>query len=76
MSDNNHESEKAPYVAYAVEDRGEQKKPFWTRIGVGFTHGDGKGMTLRVGAWPAGGNRLVLRERDADQQAEDAPPAE
>ena len=52
---------KAPnYIAYHVRDRGEGQKGFWTRIGVAWAHGDGKGINIVLDCIPVDG-RLTLR---------------
>lgn len=62
MSDNKTETKngKSPaYIAYQVTDR-DGKDSFWTRIGVGFAHKDGKGFNIQIVAAPLDG-RITLR---------------
>ena len=62
MSDakNNQTSPKTPsHIAYHVRDR-EGGKSFWTRIGVAFQHGDGKGFNIQLEVAPLDG-RISLR---------------
>ncbi|MBX9791386.1 MAG: hypothetical protein K2Y37_20895 [Pirellulales bacterium] len=63
MSDNTHTNEKTgsktpSHIAYQVRDRGDNKKSFWTRIGVAFEHAD-KNIQLD-GLVPLDG-RITLR---------------
>jgi len=37
------------YIAYQVTTREEGKKSSWTKIGVGFMHGDGAGVSSPLG---------------------------
>lgn len=55
--------------AYHVAERGEKK--FWTRIGAAWDHEDGKGLTIQLDLVPVNGGRIVLREPNDDEQAED-----
>ena len=63
MSNNETKTEKTgnspSYIAYQVSDR-DEKKGFWTRIGVAFAHADGKGFNIQVTCVPLDG-RVVLR---------------
>ena len=47
------------HIAYQVQDR-EGKKPFWQKIGGGWAHSDGRGITLQLAAMPLDG-RITLR---------------
>ena len=47
------------HVAYHLRDR-EGKKAFWTRIGVAWAHGDGKGFNVQLDCIPFDG-RVTLR---------------
>ena len=52
--------EKAPaFIAWNVT--GKDDKPFWQKIGLCWTHKDGKGLTLQLGVLPING-RIVLRQ--------------
>lgn len=42
------------YHAYAVRDRGENKKAIWTRIGVVWSQSKGQGLNLELEALPLG----------------------
>lgn len=61
MSDTNSKATpKTPsHIAYHVRDR-EGGKSFWTRIGVAFQHGDGKGFNIQLEVAPLDG-RISLR---------------
>jgi hypothetical protein len=58
--------------AYSVEERpgsdpDGERQSFFTRIGVCFPHGDGKGLNIILSALPLG-NRIVLREYTPDEE--------
>ncbi|HZZ80807.1 MAG TPA: hypothetical protein VFE62_20055 [Gemmataceae bacterium] len=64
MSGNSNTESKAPgksptHIAYQVRDR-EGQKSFWTRIGVAWTHNDGKGFNIQLEVVPLDG-RISLR---------------
>jgi hypothetical protein len=56
-------SSKPPYIAYAVIDRGDDKKSKWREIGVAFAHKDGKGFDILYDVQPLNG-RITLRVAD------------
>lgn len=56
----NHEFNAPSYIAYAVNDKGEDKS-FWTRIGAAWAHEDGEGFSLQLDLVPVNGGRIVLR---------------
>ncbi len=58
-------SKKPTLIAYTVRDRGEDQKPFWTRIGAAWPHENGSGFTIRLDAIPVDG-RIVLTEPKAE----------
>ena len=58
--------------AFVVEDKeeGSDEKPFWTRVGSAWPHGDGKGLNVQLASGVAVSGRLVLREyteKDAEE---------
>lgn len=53
-------STKPPFIAYAVIDRGEDKKSKWREIGVAYPHKDGKGFDILYDVLPLNG-RITLR---------------
>jgi hypothetical protein len=54
-------SSKPAYIAYHVRNnKDEQGEAFWTRIGVAFSHQDGKGYNLLIETIPLDG-RITLR---------------
>ena len=59
--------------AFVVEDReeGSEEKPFWTRVGSAWKHGDSKGYNIQIAAGVAVSGRLVLREYDDEKDADD-----
>ena len=68
MSDETNENgsksaNKPPYIAYAVIDRGDDKKSKWREIGVAFPHKDGKGFDILYDVQPLNG-RITLRVPD------------
>lgn len=62
MSNSTHEtSAKAPsHIVYAVRERNDGQKSFWTRIGAAWAHGDGKGFNVQLEVVPLDG-RVTLR---------------
>jgi hypothetical protein len=50
---------KPTHVAYHVRD-GKNDSSFWTRIGVAWTHQDGKGFNVQIEVMPLDG-RISLR---------------
>ena len=56
-------SSKPPYIAYAVIDRGEDKKSKWREIGVAFPHKDGKGFDILCDVLPLNG-RITIRVQE------------
>ena len=66
-------SNKPSHYLYVVEGEGEDE--FWTKIGAGWPHKDGKGFTQHFSAFPAQGGRVVMRdaaEADAKSKAKAA----
>jgi single-stranded DNA-binding protein len=59
--------------AFVVEDKeeGSEEKPFWTRVGSAWPHGDGKGLNIQIASGVAVSGRLVLREYTDDKDAEE-----
>ena len=53
-------SSKPPFIAYAVIDRGDDKKSKWREIGVAFPHKDGQGFDILFDVLPLNG-RITLR---------------
>jgi hypothetical protein len=62
-SETSSKSAKPPYIAYAVIDRGEEKKSKWREIGAAFSHKDGKGFDILCDVLPLTG-RITLRVPD------------
>jgi hypothetical protein len=59
-STSNDSASKTPtHLAYQVRDR-ENGKSFWSRIGAGWTHADGKGFNLQIETVPLDG-RIAVR---------------
>ena len=59
--------------AFVVEDKEEdsEEKPFWTRVGSAWPHGDGKGLNIQIASGVAVSGRLVLREYTEQDAQED-----
>jgi len=59
--------------AFVVEDKeeGSEEKPFWTRVGSAWPHGDGKGLNIQIASGVAVSGRLVLREYTDKDTEED-----
>ena len=53
-------SNTTPLNAYAVKERGNGKKAFWTRIGSAWAHADGSGFNIQLDAVPIDG-KITLR---------------
>ncbi len=69
MTDNiTTKSHKPDFYAYIVEDGGEGKKAFWTKVGIAYRNKDGKGLNLQLIAHPIDG-KLTLREPAAVEGA-------
>ena len=65
-------SGRPSHKAFVVEDKeeGSDEKPFWTRIGAAWPHGDGKGLNIQLASGVAVSGRVVLREyteKDAEE---------
>lgn len=48
------------YYAYAVNDRGKDKKSIWTRIGAAWDNSKGDGLNITLEALPVDG-KIVLK---------------
>jgi hypothetical protein len=59
------------YIAWTVTQKGD--KAIWQKIGAGWPHKDGKGMTLQLDANPLDG-RIVLRSPRAKPADEKGRP--
>ena len=59
--------------AFVVEDKeeGSEEKPFWTRVGSAWPHGDGRGLNIQIASGVAVSGRLVLREYTEQDAQED-----
>lgn len=57
------ESKQPTHVLWLVS---EGDRPRWTKIGAGWRHRDGKGLTLTADMFPLTG-RIVVREINSDQ---------
>ena len=57
---------KTTYAAYSVRERGNGKKPIWTRLGMAWTHREGEGLNLHLEALPINfDGRIVLLPPDS-----------
>jgi hypothetical protein len=52
-------TKKPSYIAYQVRE-GSNDESYWTRVGVAFSHKDGKGFNIQVQSVPLDG-RITLR---------------
>jgi hypothetical protein len=68
-------SNKPTLFAYAVKDRGRNRKAIWTRIGAAWPHEKGNGFTIELEAFPVDG-RLVLTEPKQDDAPESSEETE
>ena len=58
---------KPKYSAYTVKDRGEGKKPIWTRIGAAWEHGKGDGLNIELEALPLDGKLVLMPPKDESE---------
>ena len=65
----------AYHVTDRVQDGGEDKGGFWTKIGAAWPHRDRKGFNISIETIPLNG-RIVLREREANEEREARQEAE
>jgi hypothetical protein len=63
-------SNATPLNAYAVKQRGKDKKDFWTRIGRAWPHKTGTGFTLELEALPIDGKIILMAPKASDASAE------
>ncbi len=65
MSETNGTGGGRRLAVYAIPEKREGEKSFWTKIGVAFTNRDGS-INLLLDALPLGTNRLQIREMRDD----------
>ena len=58
------------FVVEKYQDKDDNEREQWTRIGVAFPHGDGQGFHLRCVAWPVHGDLVVRRQEPRPDDAE------
>jgi hypothetical protein len=60
---------KPVFHAYTIRDyeKDGKKEGFWTKIGVAFSHEDGKGYNIVLDAFPVDG-KISLREPRAKEE--------
>ncbi len=58
---------KPSHHVYTVREGGQNGSDFWTKVGVAFTHNDGKGFSLLLEAMPFDG-KLTIRTIDAKEK--------
>ena len=61
---------KPALFAYAVKDRGKNRKAIWTRIGAAWPHENGKGFTIELEAMPLDGRLVLTEPKQDDVQAQ------
>lgn len=68
------ESKGQPLNAYVVDDsnnKDQNGRSYWTRVGVAFPHDDGKGFNIVITPNISVSGRLVIRERKPDDAQQD-----
>jgi hypothetical protein len=60
----------SPLNAYAVKERGKDKKAFWTRIGRAWPHKSGTGFNLELEALPVDGRIVPMPPKESQAPAE------
>ena len=63
------------HKVFLVEDRGNDKDPFWHRVGSAWPSKDGKGFQIQLPPGLSVAGRVVLREYTAEDQEEDTKAA-
>ncbi|MBB4397938.1 hypothetical protein [Bradyrhizobium sp. ERR14] len=61
-------SKKPTMIAYTVKDRGNDKKPFWVRVGAAWPLKEKPGFSIELDAMPVDG-RIILIEPNADDDS-------
>lgn len=61
-----NEKKKPTHIAYVVKDKPNAEKGFFNKIGAGWLHHDGNGISIELFAQPLDG-RLVLRTPKEDE---------
>jgi hypothetical protein len=61
--------------AYAVKERGNDEKAFWTRIGRAWPHKSGIGFNIELEALPIGG-KIVLMPPKASKTSDETAEGE
>jgi len=64
-------SKRPTHYLYAVTERGNSDKGFWTRIGAAWPNSDGKGFNFKLDLIPLSGD-IVMREPKEDAGEGDA----
>ena len=63
---------RKPLSVFAVIERKEGARPYWMKLGAAFTNRDGS-LTLVLDAFPAGTNRLQVREQRVPDEGRNGP---
>jgi hypothetical protein len=67
---------KPSHTCFTIRYRGETNRPFWARIGSGWTNRDGS-LNLTLDALPIDGKiTLRLRKDNENDGADDAPASD
>lgn len=61
---------KPTHGAFHVRQGKNGGKGFWTRIGAGWVHDDGKGINVNLDLIPVGDGQIVIRLDDGKSQAD------
>jgi hypothetical protein len=72
-TEENDMSNRPKYIAFAVKNRGDNKKGIWTRLGAVWPTKDGEGLNIRLEALPIDfdGQLTLLPPRDNDAESFD-----
>ena len=63
------------HKVFLVEDRGEDKDPFWHRVGSAWPSKDGKGLQIQLPPGLSVAGRVVLREYTTEDHEEEEKKA-
>jgi hypothetical protein len=61
-------SNKRPtFNVFTVVDRGQNKKPFWIKIGAAWEHEAGRGYNVTLDALPVNGKLILIEPKEGDE---------
>lgn len=67
MTKTANETKRPTHVVWQVIGEGDKSR--WTRIGAGWPNRDGKGLSLKLDAYPLTG-RIVVREQEQNEEGQ------